>query len=106
MSDPRPLVVPADELDEAITRLPLDVVAGLQVAIANVAEVAQASVGADVQVTLAQGQRVTLRELPVSSRGRVRSGRARAVPEHGRDGRRRGSRRWRARCRRVLSTGR
>ncbi len=65
--DPRALVVPADELDEAITRLPLDVVAGLQVAIANVAEVAQASVGADAQVTLAQGQRVTLRELPVSS---------------------------------------
>ncbi len=65
---PLELVVSQGELDEAIRRLPLDMVAGLQVAIANVAEVAQASVGADtdVSVTLSQGQRVTLRELPVS----------------------------------------
>jgi histidinol dehydrogenase len=65
-TEPGPLVVPSEELDEAIGTLPLDVVAGLQVAIANVAEVAQAGVGEDVSVTLAQGQRVTLRELPVS----------------------------------------
>jgi histidinol dehydrogenase len=65
--EPRPLVVPAEELDEAIKRLPLDVVAGLQVAIANVAQVAQAGVGEDVPLTLPQGQSVTLREVPVES---------------------------------------
>jgi histidinol dehydrogenase len=63
---PRQLVVPEHESDEAIKQLPMDVVAGLQVAIANVAEVAQAGVGEDISVTLAQGQRVTLREIPVS----------------------------------------
>jgi histidinol dehydrogenase len=67
-AEPRPLLVAQDELDEAIAQLPLDVVAGLQVAIANVAQVAQAGVrDAEVSVTLSQGQRVTLREVPVSS---------------------------------------
>ncbi|MFI5004802.1 MAG: histidinol dehydrogenase [Solirubrobacterales bacterium] len=65
--DPHPLVVPGAELDEAITRLPLDMVAGLQVATANVAEVAQADVAENVSVTLPQGQRVTRREIPVKS---------------------------------------
>jgi histidinol dehydrogenase len=64
---PRPLVVPAEELDEAIVQLPLEVVAGLQVAIANVAAVAQAGVGEDVSVHLPQGHTVTVRELPVDS---------------------------------------
>jgi histidinol dehydrogenase len=63
----RPLVVPAEELDEAIRQLPLDVVAGLQVAIANVAHVARAGVSEDVAVDLPQGHRVVLREVPVSS---------------------------------------
>ncbi len=66
-AQPRELIVAADELDEAIERLGLDVVAGLQVAIANAAEVAQGGVGEDVSMTLSQGQRVTLRELPVAS---------------------------------------
>jgi histidinol dehydrogenase len=68
-ADPRPLVVPGDELDEAIRQMSaeMDVVAGLQVAIANVAEVAQAGVGQDVSMTLPQRQRVTLREIPVES---------------------------------------
>ena len=66
-SPPRELIVPQEELDEAIQRLSLDVVAGLQVAITNVAQVAQASVGQDVSVALPQGQRVTVRELPVSA---------------------------------------
>jgi histidinol dehydrogenase len=65
--DPRPLAVPPEELDEAIAQLPLDVVAGLQVAIANVAEVATAGLGGDVPVRLPQGHRVTLREVPVGS---------------------------------------
>jgi histidinol dehydrogenase len=64
---PSPLVVGADERDEAVRRLPLEVVAGLQVAIANVAQVAQAGVGGDLTVELPQGQRIRLRELPVSS---------------------------------------
>jgi histidinol dehydrogenase len=65
--DPRSLVVSGDELDEAITQLPLDVVAGLQVAIANVAQVADAGVGEEKSVSLLQGQQVTLREIPVGS---------------------------------------
>ncbi len=65
---PRELRVPAHELDEALERMPLDVVAGLQVAIVNVARVADAQVDAgQVEVELAQGHRVTLRELPVAS---------------------------------------
>ncbi|HEY7932577.1 MAG TPA: histidinol dehydrogenase [Solirubrobacteraceae bacterium] len=64
-ADPKPLRVGAAELDEAIKQLPLDVVAGLQVAIANVAAVADAGVDESVAVELTQGQRVTLREVPV-----------------------------------------
>jgi histidinol dehydrogenase len=65
--DPRPLAVAPEELDEAIKLLPLELVAGLQVAIANVALVAQAGVSEDVPVELPQGQRITLREIPVGS---------------------------------------
>jgi histidinol dehydrogenase len=65
--DPRPLIVPADELDEAIGQLPLEVVAGLQVEIANVAQVAHAGIGEDVSIRLPQGQRVRVREVPVAS---------------------------------------
>jgi histidinol dehydrogenase len=61
------LLVEQDRLDAALKRLPLDVVAGLQVAIANVAQVAQAGVEEDRTVELPQGQRVVLRELPVRS---------------------------------------
>jgi len=63
----RPLRVTPEELDTAITRLPLEVVAGLQVAIANVALVAEAGVHSDGAVTLPQGQRIALREVPVSA---------------------------------------
>ncbi len=66
-ADPRPLVVRAEELDEAIKLLPLEVVAGLQVAIANVAQVAHAGVGEDVSIELPQGQLVTVRDIPVAS---------------------------------------
>jgi histidinol dehydrogenase len=64
---PRPLAVAPAELDEAIKLLPLELVAGLQVAIKNVAEVAQAGAREDIAVELAQGQRIVLRELPVRS---------------------------------------
>lgn len=66
-SDPRPLRVSAQELDEAITRMPRELIAGLQVGIANVARVAEAGVGRDAAVELAQGQRVVVREVPVAS---------------------------------------
>ncbi len=61
------LQVAPEELDEAIKRLGLDVVAGLQVTIANVAQVADAAVGEERTVALAQGQRIVLREIPVVS---------------------------------------
>ena len=61
-----PVLVPAEELDRALLALPRELVAGLQVAIANVALVADAGVGADVAVELPQGQRVLLREVPVA----------------------------------------
>jgi histidinol dehydrogenase len=66
-NEPKPLLVGAHELDAAIKELPLELVAGLQVAIANVAEVAQAGVDESRTVTLSQGQSVTLREVPVGT---------------------------------------
>ncbi|HWX73884.1 MAG TPA: histidinol dehydrogenase, partial [Solirubrobacteraceae bacterium] len=62
--EPRGLLVTEDELDAALKRLPLEVVAGLQVAIANVAQVAQAGTSEDIAVQLPQGQRIRLREVP------------------------------------------
>ena len=66
-ADPGPLLVTPEELDEAITRLPLELVAGLQVAIGNVARVAEAGVGQEGAVELSQGQSIRLREVPVGS---------------------------------------
>jgi histidinol dehydrogenase len=66
-NEPKPLVVEPQELDAAIKALPLDLVAGLQVAIANVAVVAQAGVDESKTVKLPQGQSVTLREVPVTA---------------------------------------
>jgi len=65
--EPRELLVALDELDEAIKRLPLELIAGLQVAIVNVALVADAGVGRDATVELAQGHQVAVREIPVGS---------------------------------------
>jgi histidinol dehydrogenase len=66
-ADPRSLTVTAEELDEAIRLLPLDLVAGLQVAIANIALVAEGGTDHDKPLDLPQGQRIILREVPVSS---------------------------------------
>jgi len=66
-NEPRALRVEEHELDAAIKRLPLELIAGLQVAIANVALVADAGVRSDAAVELPQGQRVALREVPVGS---------------------------------------
>ena len=65
--EPRPLRVEPEELDQAIKQLPLELVAGLQVTIANVAQVADAGIGQDAAVELPQGQRIALREIPVGS---------------------------------------
>jgi histidinol dehydrogenase len=59
---PSPALAP-EELDAAL--LDDDVRFGLEIAIANVARVAAAGIGDDVEVTLAQGQRIVLREVPV-----------------------------------------
>jgi histidinol dehydrogenase len=66
-AEPLPLLVESERLDQGLEQLPVDVVAGLQVAIANVAEVANAALGGDVELKLAQGQSVRLREVPVQS---------------------------------------
>ncbi len=67
-AEPLALRVPGEELDHALEQMPLDMVAGLQVAIANVARVADASIGSDsVTVDLPQGHKISLRELPVSA---------------------------------------
>jgi histidinol dehydrogenase len=63
----RPLRVSTEELDEAITQLPHQLVAGLQVAILNVSDVATAGVGAERTLELSQGHSIALRELPVDS---------------------------------------
>lgn len=63
----RPLRVSPEELDEAITQLPHELVAGLQVAILNVSDVAAAGVGAARRLELSQGHSIALRELPVDS---------------------------------------
>lgn len=60
---PQSLRVDATELDAGL--LDDDVRAGLEVAITNVALVADAGVGEDVEVHLPQGHRVVLREIPV-----------------------------------------
>jgi histidinol dehydrogenase len=65
--EPARLLVRQDELDDAIRQLPLELVAGLQVAIKNVAFVANAGVSEDIGVELSQGQRIVLREVPVAS---------------------------------------
>jgi histidinol dehydrogenase len=76
-AEPLALRVSPEELDEAIKRLPRELIAGLQVAIVNVALVADAAVAGDTAVELPQGHRIVLRELPVgAAAGYVPGGRA------------------------------
>ena len=60
-----PLRVPAAELEAALAGLDPAVRAGLEVAIANVAAVGAIGVGAQVELTLAQGHHVLVREMPL-----------------------------------------
>src|SRR5439155_1165764 len=64
-----PLRVSPSELDAAAAALRSDVRAGLEVAMANVAAVAGASLGDDAELRLPQGQRIRVRELPVRRAG-------------------------------------
>jgi histidinol dehydrogenase len=64
-----PLRVTAAELDAAAAGLRPDVRAGLEVAMANVAAVAGASLGDDAELRLPQGQSVHVREIPVERAG-------------------------------------
>jgi histidinol dehydrogenase len=57
--------VAADQLATALDQLDPAVRAGLELAIANVRTVAEADLGADVDVALPQGQTVRLRDVPV-----------------------------------------
>jgi histidinol dehydrogenase len=66
-AEPLALVVEPQALDDAIRQMPLELVAGLQVAIANVALVAERGVGEEASVELPQGHSVRLREIPVGS---------------------------------------
>jgi histidinol dehydrogenase len=64
-----PLEVTREELASALAGLDAPVRAGLEVAIANVREVAAAGLAPDAPVDLPQGQRVVLREIPVGRAG-------------------------------------
>jgi histidinol dehydrogenase len=66
-AEPQALIVEPEALDDAIRQMPLELVAGLQVAIANVALVAERGVGEEATVELPQGHSVRLREIPVGS---------------------------------------
>ncbi|HEY6762925.1 MAG TPA: histidinol dehydrogenase [Baekduia sp.] len=60
-----PLRVDKSECDAALAALDPAVRAGLEVAIANVRAVAEAGLATDTDLTLPQGQHVTIREVPV-----------------------------------------
>jgi len=65
---PAALRVPDAELDTAVERLDEELRAGLELAIANVAKVAQARLAADKTVTF-EGHEVRVREVPLDSAG-------------------------------------
>ena len=64
-ADPGPLVVAPDEIAAALRRADPTLASALELAAANVRDVAASGVGADRDIALPQGQRVRLRELPV-----------------------------------------
>jgi histidinol dehydrogenase len=65
-AEPEPLRVSEEELAAALAALDPTVRAALELAIANVRVLAQAGVDPEVAVTLPQGQRIALRESPVT----------------------------------------
>lgn len=75
-----PRTVTANELAKALDELDPQVRAGLEVAISNVGELASADQPEGVTSTLAQGQHVALRDLPVASAGIYAPGGRAAYP--------------------------
>ncbi|MFN8176050.1 MAG: histidinol dehydrogenase [Solirubrobacteraceae bacterium] len=67
--DPRQVTVEREALDSARAALAPDLAAALELAIANVGEVARAALREDRRVRLAAGQEVLLREVPVRRAG-------------------------------------
>jgi histidinol dehydrogenase len=65
----QPLPVTPEELAAALDALDPAVRRGLEVARENVARVAESGIGRDAEVDLPQGQRVLVREIPVSRAG-------------------------------------
>ena len=106
--EPAPLLVRAARSSTRRSgSCPLELVAGLQVAIANVALVAEAGVGQDADASSCpRASACALREVPGRLRRRVRARRPRALPEHRRDGRRHRARGRRDRRRRVRAARR
>ena len=66
---PHALRVPPAAIEAALAGLDAEVRAGLTLAVANVTAVARAGLRDDVEVSLEQGQRVLLREIPVRRAG-------------------------------------
>jgi len=64
--DPGPLRVAREEIEAALAAVEPDVLAALKLAADNVRAVAEAGLDAEREATLPQGQRVTLREVPVA----------------------------------------
>ncbi|HKG04198.1 MAG TPA: histidinol dehydrogenase [Conexibacter sp.] len=64
--DPGPVLVAADEVTSALAGLDPDVRIALELAVENVRAVAQAGIDEEREVSLPQGQRVALREVPVA----------------------------------------
>jgi histidinol dehydrogenase len=64
--DPGPVRVAADEVAAAIAGVDPDVRAALELAVENVRAVAEAGLDEEREVSLPQGQRVALREVPVA----------------------------------------
>ena len=63
---PPPLRVEPEELTDAVQEVDYAVRAGLEIAIANVAEVAWSGTVLDTDVSLVQGHQIRIREIPVS----------------------------------------
>jgi histidinol dehydrogenase len=72
--------VPGEALEQALAELAPEVRAALETAIENVRTVAEADLGSDLSVTLPQGQRVELQEIPVGRVGAYVPGGGAAYP--------------------------
>ena len=98
-----PLRVAPQELDAAAAGLRHDLRCGLELAMANIAAVAGASLGDDADLRLPQGQRIVVRELPVRRAAIYVPGGRNPYPSTVAHGRGHGARRGRGGDRRPLA---